>query len=259
MTILAVDIGNTNIKFGLFDRSRLIYKEKCNTAYKAGCSDVLDKVQKKIDDLEVRVEYIGVSSVNPALNTLWGTRLEALFSLPPMFVSSYLNLPIRIVVPRPEKLGADRICNAVAGFRLFASKENVVVVDFGTATTYDVILKDGSYLGGVIAPGIETSAYALHSRTAKLPLLDAKDFHFPSKVISGDTRTALRVGVLYSTVYSVDGFLMRIRRELHRTFKVILTGGMAQILAGRIRHKAVCKNNLVLYGINEIIRYNAWS
>jgi type III pantothenate kinase len=256
MIVLAVDIGNTNIKFGLFDKSRLILKEKCTIALKSGCVGILDKVQQEIEVRERRVDYIGVSSVNPALNNLWGTRLEGSFSLPPLFISSYLKLPVKIEIPEPQKLGADRISNAVAGFQLFGCRENVVVIDFGTATTHDVVLKNGSYLGGVIAPGIETSAYALHSRTAKLPLLEKDDFTFPKKVIGKDTRSAMRIGILHSTVYSVDGLLTQIQKELHRKFKVVLTGGLAPLIRSKIKHEAVFKNNLVLYGINEIVIYN---
>lgn len=259
MIVLAIDIGNTNIKFGLFEKSRLILKEKCTIALKSGCMGILDKVLQEIEVRERRVDYIGVSSVNPALNNLWGTRLEGSFSLPPLFISSHLKLPINLEIPEPQKLGADRICNAAAGFQLFGYRENVVVIDFGTATTYDVVLKNGSYLGGVIAPGIETSAYALHSRTARLPLLDKSDFTFPRKVIAEDTKSAMRVGILHTAIYSVDGILAQIKRELRRNFKVVLTGGLAPLIRSRIKQRTVFKDNLVLYGVNEIIRYNVGS
>ena len=132
----------------------------------------------------------------------------------------------------------------------------MIAVDLGTAITYDVVLNQGEYIGGVISPGIETSAKALKIFTSKLPMLKSNDFIFSRKIVGKNTIEAIKSGVVYSALVSFEGIIKGIERELKRKFKVILTGGFARLIHKETSIKTVVKPNLVLDGINYIMNFN---
>jgi type III pantothenate kinase len=132
----------------------------------------------------------------------------------------------------------------------------VIVIDLGTATTYDVILKNGNFIGGIIAPGIETSAKALHANTGKLPLVGLKQLRFPRKVVGRNTLEAIQSGLMYSASISVDGMIRQIEKDYNSKFKIVLTGGLSKVVYHRISFKAKLEKNMVMKGLNEIIKYN---
>jgi type III pantothenate kinase len=162
-----------------------------------------------------------------------------------------MDLGFRILYENPLAVGADRLCNAIAGFAKYAGP--LIIVDFGTATTYDVVAKNGDYLGGVIAPGVETSAADLHRRAAKLPRVE---LHLPSTLIGRDTVSSMQSGILYGAIDATEGMVHRLKDALSKdqgaTPKVIGTGGFSSFIR---RHSTAIDHlelSLVLEGIRLI-------
>lgn len=169
----------------------------------------------------------------------------------PLIISSSLDLGIKIAYDDPNSVGADRICDAVAGFSAFGGP--LIIIDFGTATTYDVVSATGDYLGGVIAPGVETSAVDLHRRAAKLPKIE---LHFPKTIVGRDTVSAMQAGILFGAVDAMEGMVGRIQNELQKSGEkkamVIATGGFSQLMASRSKTISKSVPSLVLDGVRLI-------
>ncbi len=141
-------------------------------------------------------------------------------------------------------------------YEFFRKKENVIAADFGTAVTYDVVLKNGDYIGGIISPGVETMAKSLHGFTSKLPMLKRNEMYVPRNIIGKNTIEALRSGTAFAAIASFEGIVAKIEKELKRKFKVIITGGFARKIHSKTAVKTVIRENLVLEGINCILKYN---
>jgi len=250
--ILAIDIGNSFIHAALYNYGKIILNRKFPAA-SGYPSSLFRQVLNKIKNDKLTV---GISSVVPELNNGWKKLIKKQLDTSPLFISGKVVLPVSLRVSKPEKLGADRICNAAAAYQYFKRRQNVIAVDFGTATTYDVVLNQGDYVGGVISPGIETSAKALKEFTSKLPMLRSSDFSFSGKIVGKNTIDAIKSGVVFSSVASFEGIIKRIEKELKRKFKVILTGGFAGLIHGETSIKTLIRPNLVLDGINYIMILN---
>ena len=250
--ILAIDIGNSFIHAALYNSGRIIFHRKFPAA-SGHPSPLFKQVLNKVKNEKLSV---GVSSVVPETNSKWKKLIKKQLKTSPLFISSKVILPVSLRVSKPEKLGADRICNAAAAYRYFKQNENVIAVDFGTATTYDVVLNHGDYVGGVISPGIETSAKALKAFTSKLPMLKSSDFSFSGKIVAKNTIEAIKSGVIFSSLASFEGIIKGIEKESKRKFKVVLTGGFAGLIHGETSIKTIIRPNLVLDGINYIMILN---
>ncbi len=248
--LLAVDAGNTDTVLGVFDRERLVADwrmasathrtpDECWLAVKGFCSEAGIAVSS--------IDRIGISSVVPDLTDVFELVARKYLRLEPVTVHAGLDLGIKVLYNDPAAVGADRLCNAVAGYRKYGGP--LIIVDFGTATTYDVVTAKGEYLGGVIALGLESSAAELHRRAAKLPLIDLK---FPSRVIGRDTVASMQAGVMLGTVDAVEGIVRRIRTELGGGAKVIATGGLSGLIARHTNVIEACEPSLVLEGIRLI-------
>jgi len=170
------------------------------------------------------------------------------FKLEPIVVSSDLDLGMKVLYDDPRAVGADRLCNAVAGYAKYRGP--LVIVDFGTATTFDVISKQGEYLGGVITAGIETAAGELHRRAAKLPKIDLR---FPDHVIGKNTVESMQAGILYGALDSMETMIRRISKELDDYPTVVATGGFSEAM--KKQSKVINKHEpaLVLEGIRLIV------
>jgi len=166
------------------------------------------------------------------------------FKIDPVLISAELDLGIKILYDVPTTVGADRLCNAVAGYTKYGGP--IIVVDFGTATTYDVVSEKGEYLGGVIAPGIETSAAELHRRAAKLPKIE---LHFPKDVIGRNTVSSMQSGIMYGAVDAMEGMIKRIKNVIGQHAKVIATGGLAKTIIKHTNSIDFYEPTLVLDGI----------
>ena len=216
--ILAVDVGNTNTVVGLFDGKKLIKQWRMGSSVRA-FSQIISKIPQSI-------KGVIVSSVVPRLDQPFRTLAKKKFGVTALFVSPHLKMPIRIKVKNPRQVGTDRIVNAVAAWTRW--KQDLIVVDFGTATTFDVVTQKGNYLGGVITPGLGIINQALPEKTAKLPLVPLKR---PQKTIGRSTIEAIQSGVFLGYASLVDGMIQRIKKEFGSKMKVVATGGLAVLMA----------------------------
>jgi type III pantothenate kinase len=192
---------------------------------------------------------VGISSVVPDLTEIFETVASRYLKAESVVISGSLrNLGMTIEYTDPASVGADRICNAVAGYEKYGGP--LIIVDFGTATTFDIVSSSGSYMGGVICLGIESSASELHRRAARLPKVDLR---FPSSVIARDTISSMQAGLMFGTLEALEGLVRRIRRELGHEAGVIATGGLATVIARHTKIFSAVEPALVLEGIRIIV------
>jgi type III pantothenate kinase len=262
--LLAIDVGNTNTVLGLYntDAPELVADWRVTT-HKNQTSDeygVLFLNLFSMRQIDVsQITAIVVSSVVPPLDSTIRRLCERYFGLRPMFVEPGIKTGMPLLVDNPAELGADRIVNGVAAFARYGGP--LIVVDFGTATTFDVITARGEYIGGVIAPGLGISADALFSRAAKLARVDVKR---PARVIGTNTIAHLQSGLFYGYIGLVDGILERILAELHashpetgeKTPKVIATGGLAHMLHEDSKFITTIDHMLTLDGLRLLYERN---
>lgn len=227
--ILAVDVGNTQTVVGLVSDGDLGGHWRVSTDASLTADELRVKVGGllALEDLGWKdVERVIVSSVVPPLTLAWEDLAEEATGRPPLVVGPGLKTGLAVRYDNPHEIGADRIVNAVAAIEEVGSP--VIVVDFGTATTLDVVDIDGAYVGGVIAPGVETSADALFAKAARLSAVDLEP---PPKVIGTNTRTSMQSGLMLGEAVMVDGLVARVRAELGADAPVLATGGLAETMA----------------------------
>ncbi len=229
--LLAVDVGNTQTSFGIFEKDELreswrISTNKDETADELGADlfSLFGLKKMKIEDIDAMI----ISSVVPHSTASLIEMGRRLLSLEPLVVGPGLKTGVTILYDNPHEIGADRIVNAVAAYKKYGGP--VIVVDFGTATTFDAISEKGEYLGGAISPGIETSAEALFSMAARLSRVDLR---VPERAVGKNTTESLQSGILYGAAGGVDKIVRMIQKELGHGTKVVATGGLA-VLASKI-------------------------
>jgi type III pantothenate kinase len=248
---LAIDIGNTHTVVGLFDGRKLLGDWRV-TSFVTRTEDEFGMLIRQFcDQAHVplkKIDAIGISSVVPNLTDVCTHMSRKYFMIEPIVVSSQLDLGITVRYDDPSAVGADRLCNAVAGFDKY--KGPLVIVDFGTATTYDVVSKDGEYLGGVIAAGIETSSAELHRRAAKLPKIDLR---FTERVIGKNTVESMQSGIVYGALDAMETMIRRISKELDDYPTVVATGGFSEMMKRQSKVINVLDPTLVLDGIHLIV------
>jgi type III pantothenate kinase len=253
--LLAVDIGNTNIVLGVFDeRDKLTATWRISTdlhrmpdEYSVMLRSLLDLAQIPPENLHGAV----ICSVVPSVQTMMCESLRQAWHLDPLILSSETNLGIQIRYSPPSSVGADRIANAVAAIKFYGCP--AIVVDFGTATTFDAISQDGAYVGGAIAPGLEISEEALVAHTAKLPRVPLSA---PEFAVGRDTTESLQSGLLYGYGGLVDGLVDRLRRELGEDTRVIATGGLAATVQPCTRSIETVDLDLTLQGLRLLYDRN---
>lgn len=253
--ILAVDVGNTQTVIGLIDAGVLDGHWRVSTD--AGLT--ADELRVKIGALLLAegrswgdVERAIIASVVPTLTAEYEHMAQRTTRAAPIVIGPGVKTGVDIRVENPREVGADRIANGVAAYRLHGGP--VVVVDFGTATTIDVIAEDGGYLGGAIAPGVETSADALFARAARLSKVDLEP---PEHVIGTNTRASVQAGLLLGGAAMVDGLVRRVWDELGVRTKVIATGGLAERMAPLCETVDEVDTDLTLKGLGIIYELNA--
>jgi type III pantothenate kinase len=247
--IVAFDVGNSEITIGIFDDAELVSHWRLTTAAPRTADELAILIRSLTGDaIESSVAGVGsaICSVVPGVTPMLAEACELCFGRKPIMVDARAKLPIKLDVEEPFTVGADRIANTLAASRLHQC--DAIVVDLGTATTYDCITADGTFLGGVIQPGIMISADPLFRRTAQLP---ATDIVPPKKVIARRTDECIRAGVLFGAVDSIDGIVRRIKREWPNQRKplVIATGGMAETVKPHSAELEVVDPFLTLKGI----------
>src|SRR5271165_4566696 len=242
--LLVIDVGNSNTVLGVFARMAHLPGEDVTTAperyerlvanWRVGSHltrtvdeyGVIFRNLFSMDNLEVSdVDGIVISSVVPPLDSVLRQVCERYFNSRPLFVEPGVKTGMQVLYDNPAEVGADRIVNAVAAFEKYGGP--CVIVDFGTATTFDCISKKGEYIGGVICPGIGISADALFQRTARLPRVEIRK---PARVIGTNTVGSLQSGLYYGYLGLVDGILERLVDELGETTKVVATGGLGSLI-----------------------------
>lgn len=252
--LLAIDIGNTHSVFGVYRSANLVANWRVTSMLQRTEDEVGTQVRLFLKEAGISVRQIkgvGISSVVPNLTDVFAMMARKYFSVEPLIISSSLDLGFRIYYDDPHSVGADRLCNTVAAQAAYGGP--LIVIDFGTATTYDIVAATGDYLGGVIAPGIETSAVDLHRRAAKLPKIE---LHFPRHIIGKDTVTSMQAGILYGAVDAMEGMVARIQKEIvareGKKAKVIATGGFSNLMARHSKLIDACVPSLVLDGVRLI-------
>jgi type III pantothenate kinase len=228
--LLAIDVGNTNIMIGVFDRAGKLKVCWRIATRRDSTEDELGLMIKGLlrhSNLGMQeISALAISSVVPPLMYSLERMAGKYFSVEPLVVGAETKTGLNILIDNPREIGADRVVNAVAGFSLYGGP--LVIVDFGTATTYCAISAEGNYLGGAIAPGIGISVEALFERAAKLPRVELIR---PRLVIGKDTITSMQSGILYGFAGQVDGIVRRIIREFPIRPLVVATGGFASLIA----------------------------
>jgi type III pantothenate kinase len=249
--LIAIDIGNTNIKIGLFRENTLKDVLRLSTRRDMSADELGIPVTDWLSRMKVANEQIEtaiICSVVPSVTEQALEMCKRYLGCIPTIVSADLKLSIKIAVDNPSQLGADRIANAVGGFTKFGGP--LIVVDFGTATKFDVVDQAGVYQGGVICPGIETSMAELARRAAKLFEIKIEP---PSKVIGKNTTDALKSGAFYGTVGQVDHILDMILAETGwPKATIVATGGLVRGIEQYSRHIKLIEPNLTLWGLCDI-------
>ncbi|MGH7481750.1 MAG: type III pantothenate kinase [Longimicrobiales bacterium] len=246
--IIVFDVGNTETVIGLFDDDRLVSHWRIATQ-SARTSDELGLLTLGlIREARIDPDRIGdavIASVVPPLTPAFTEMCENHLRARVITITGASSLPIRLDVDEPLTVGADRIVNTLAARERFA--RDTIVVDLGTATSFDCITADGVFLGGVIAPGIQTGAETLVRRTAKLPRVELER---PARVIGRRTEACLHSGIFFSAVDAIDGIVDRIREEWERPDAfVVATGGLAPLIAPHCDTVQAVEPFLTLYGL----------
>ena len=250
--LLVIDVGNTHTVLGVYDGEELKghYRVASNHALTVDECRIL---VRQLFAEHKKIEDVIICSVVPPLTPIYEEMSEKFLKVDPVVVNSDLPLGIKIVYDDPKAVGADRIANAVAAYEIYGGP--AIVVDFGTATTFDVISEKGEYLGGAIAPGIETSSLNLFKKASQLFKVSLQK---PKKAIGKNTEESLRSGIIFGTVGQIDGIAKRIKEELRRMSpskrepKIIATGGLADLIATESKTIKEVNPTLTLEGLRRI-------
>jgi type III pantothenate kinase len=252
--LLALDVGNTNTTLGVYEGRELTHSwrltsERHRTVDEYG---IMCRTLLHLSGLESSaITEIAVCSVVPMLDFTLNKMAEVYFGLKPLFVTSD-NAGMPVLYDDPREVGADRVVNAIAAFEKYGGP--CVVVDFGTATTFDAISKSGEYLGGIIYPGIQISADALFQRAARLRNTEIRH---PEKLIGTNPAASVQSGLYYGNIALVDGVLEKMIEELGDGTRVIATGGLAPLISRGSRLIEAVDANITLEGIRIVCERNA--
>lgn len=248
--LLALDAGNTNVTIGVFQQAQLIARWRLRTI-REQTADEWGVLLRNLFALSgLNLDDIGgviVASVVPPLNSTLMAMTRRYFEREAVLVTAQTDTGLRILYDNPQEVGADRIVNSVAALQKYGGP--CVVVDLGTAITFDVVTRDAEYLGGIICPGIGISIAGLFQNTARLPLVD---FQEPQKLIGSNTVGSMQSGLYYGTIGMIDGILKQLLTEVGVHTKTIATGGQAPLIVKGSRYLKFVDEDLTLEGLRLI-------
>lgn len=252
--LFTVDIGNTNIVIGLFKDSSLSKHWRFSTSKKKTSDEYGIKIMSLLKTSKLEKEdFTGaiISSVVPSVTESFSRAIEDYLELKPMIVGPGIKTGISIKTDNPKEVGSDRIVNAVGAYK--KHKRALIIVDFGTATTFDYVTDKGEYSGGVIAPGMEISAEALAQKTAKLPRVEINK---PKNIVGKNTLEAIQSGLFYGFISMTNGIIERIKKESDTDPLVVATGGLSKLVASETDIIDKVDEFLILEGLNIIYEEN---
>lgn len=247
--LLAVDIGNTNITVGVFKfgKEKLLHQfrlstilQKTSDEYQLSLESLLEREKIKLGGIKVAV----ICSVVPAVTNSFKELISKKLGIPTYIIGKDLKVPLENLYRNPKQVGQDRLVNAYAAVKYYAAP--LVVVDFGTAITFDIVSRNKEYMGGMIVPGIEISLKALWERAALLPKIELIK---PEAIIGKDTAESMRSGIFYGFSSLVDGTIDKIQKKFTKKLKVVATGGQAKFIAEFCKRIDAIDTDLTLKGI----------
>ncbi len=249
--ILALDVGNTNITCGVFEGDTIKASFRITTKMPRTSDEYGMIITTLLEKNEVEMPQIHdaiICSVVPNIMHSLQNALIKYFNIKPIIVEAGIKTGIRIATPNPQQIGADRIVDAVAAYELYGGP--VLVIDFGTATTYDMVDAEGTFMGGITAPGIRISAKALWEDAAKLPEIEIKK---PENILGKDTITSMQSGLVYGQIGQTEYIIRKAKEETGMPdAKVVVTGGLGRIISGETNTVDVYDPDLTLKGINLV-------
>jgi type III pantothenate kinase len=252
--LLAIDVGNTNINIGVFDGSKLKGTWKVATGVHRMPDEYASLLLNLFDRHGIDTSQVTdaiLCSVVPTLVGVFEEVCRRYLKVLPLVVESGVKTGVRIGLDNPKEVGADRVVNAVAARQLYGG--SVIVIDLGTATTFDAVSEDGDYLGGAIAPGIAIATEALFTRTAALPRVELTH---PKRAVGRNTVAAMQSGIVFGYAGLIEGIVARIQQEMGGKAKVVATGGYAELLARETPVIEVVNPDLTLTGLRLIYEMN---
>ena len=252
--VILVDVGNTNAVFGVYQGEELVCSFRLSTTLERTADEYLSLLSPLFEHAEIdpgAARAVVISSVVPPLHFTLERLSERLFGCRPHFIDGSTDTGLELDYDHPTEIGADRIVNALAARELYGSP--VVVVDFGTATTFDVVDRLGRYIGGLITPGLQISSEALFSRASRLYRVEIVK---PKELVGTNTGAAMQAGLYYGYLGQIDGILERLIREMDGSPKIVATGGLASLLAGGSRYLEKVDQMLTLSGLRLIYERN---
>ena len=251
--ILTIDVGNTNITCGVFDEDVIVASFRITTKMPRTSDEYGMILYNLLEQNNIQPMDIGdaiICSVVPnVMHSLRGG-LVKYFHITPIIVEAGIKTGIRIVTPNPQQIGADRIVDAVGAYEIYGGP--VLVIDFGTATTYDFVDESGAFLGGITAPGIRISAKALSEDAAKLPEIEIKK---PESILGKDTITSMQAGIVYGQIGQTEYIINKVKEEVGlENVKTVVTGGLGRIIANETTCIDIYDPNHTLKGIYRVYK-----
>lgn len=247
--LMGIDVGNTNITFGIFDGENLISSFRIMTTSLLTSDEIGVRIKTILDSkgFEGKISYTVISSVVPGIMDSLINGVRSYLNVEPLILKNEMDLGIKLDVDYPKDVGMDRIVDMVAAKTIYGYP--CIVVDFGTATTYDLLDKNLSYIAGVTAPGIKTSLAGLVQKAAKLTNIEIE---IPNSILAKNTMDSMKAGITFAQIGQTRYIISEMKKESGIDAKVIITGGLGAILKNHLNDIAIYDENLTLHGLRII-------